>query len=170
MNDHDWDAIISANKERAKQRESRDLDAIDTFLKENAKQCGCGYEAFKFVHRVAFDFGLLNVPEFAKKAGVTTLAVRRYFGGDDIDESEESDKPDTEDETEAATPDATQILSQQIDLLERDSNNILERADRDCNNGVAYSVDQLHAINHQLSILTRMLAIHARNTLKGRED
>ena len=77
MNNHEWDAIIAANKERAKQRESRDLDAIDTFLKENAKQCGCGYEAFKFVHRVVFSFGMLNVPEFAKKAGVTKVVFDR---------------------------------------------------------------------------------------------
>ena len=165
MNDHDWDAIISANKERAKQRESRDLDAIDTFLKENAKQCGCGYEAFKFVHRVAFDFGLLNVPEFAKKAGVTTLTVRRYFGGDDIDESEESDKPDTEDETEAEPADGAQIINSHVNLLEKDADNILESADRDYNNkvwGDTNMLSQLNALNHQLNILTHIIAVHVK--------
>ena len=120
--------------------------------------------------RMVFMLGRLDVSKFAKDAGVTENEVRQYFGGEPASEPEETDEPDDSDETEATTQDATQILSQQIDLLERDANNILERADRDCNNGVAYSVDQLNALNHQLNILTRMLAIHARNNLKEGED
>ena len=120
--------------------------------------------------RMVFMLWRLDVSKFAEECGVSEAAVRRYFGDKDTTEPEEADEPDDSDETEAATQDATQVLSQQIDLLERDSNSILERADRDCNNGVAYSVDQLHSLNHQLNILTRMLAIHARNTMKERED
>ena len=143
-------------------------EIIDEFIRQKF-----GEESFvvmKTLLRVAFIVGRLDVSEFAKDADVSEDAVRRYFGDKDTTEPEEADEPDDSDETEAATQDATQILSQQIDLLERDSNSILERADRDCNNGVAYSVDQLHSLNHQLNILTRMLAIHARNTLKERED
>ena len=147
-------------------------EIIDEFIREEF-----GEESFdtcKTLFRLAFVVGQLDVAEFAKDAGVTENEVRRYFGGEPATEPEETDEPDDSDETEAATQDATQILSQQIDLLERDSNNILERADRDYNNRGAYSdtllLDQLNALNRQLNILTRMLAIHARNTLKERED
>lgn len=139
-------------------------EIIDEFIREQV-----GPVAFwkaKLGYYAAFVFGLLDVAKFAKDAGVTENEVRQYFGGEPASEPEEADEPDNGDETEAATQDATQILSQQIDLLERDSNNILERAERDFNKGVAYSVDQLYAFNRQLNILTRMLAIHARNTLK----
>ena len=173
MNNHEWDAIIAANKERAKQRESSDVDAIDAFIKENAKQCGCGYEAFKFVHRVAFSFGMLNVPEFAKDAGVTEAAVRRYFGDDDASESEESAEPDTVDDPEAEHADATEIINNHVSLLEKDADNILDSADRDYNNarsGEPGMLRQLNAINHQLNILTHIIAAHARKSLKERED
>lgn len=147
-----------------------ELGAIDDFLHECAQAAGRGYEACKLMHSLAYDFGWLIVSKFAEECGVSESAVRRYFGDKDTTEPEEADEPDNDDETEATTPDATQLLSEQIDLLERDSNNILERADRDFNKGVAYSVDQLYAFNRQLNILTRMLAIHARNALKERED
>lgn len=142
-------------------------EIIDEFIREQVGQVA--FWKAKLGYYAAFVFGLLDVAKFAKDAGVSEDAVRRYFGGETASEPEEADEPDDSDETEAATPDATQILSQQIDLLERDSNSILERAERDFNNGVAYSVDQLYAFNRQLNILTRMLAIHARNTLKERE-
>ena len=142
-------------------------EIIDEFIREQV-----GPVVFckaKLGFYAAFVFGLLDVAKFAKDAGVTENEVRLYFGGEPANEPEEAAEPDNDDETEAATQDATQILSQQIDLLERDSNSILERADRDFNKGVAYSVDQLYAFNRQLNILTRMLAIHARNTLKEGE-
>ena len=143
-------------------------EIIDEFIRQQV-----GEESFvvvKTLLRVAFIAGRLDVAKFAKDVDISEDAVRLYFGGEHASEPEEADEPDNDDETEAATQDAAQILSQQIDLLERDSNSIFERADRDYNKGVAYSVDQLYAVNRQLNILTRMLAIHARNTLKERED
>lgn len=145
-------------------------EIIDEFIREQV-----GPVAFwkaKLGFYAAFVFGLLDVAKFAKDAGVTENEVRQYFGGEPASEPEEADEPDDSDETEAATQDATQILSQQIDLLETDSNNILDSADR----GYARSapidsllLDQVNSLNHQLNILTRMFAIHARNTLKEGE-
>lgn len=143
-------------------------EIIDGFIREKFGEESFG--TWKTLFKVAFIVGRLDVAKFAKDAGVSEDAVRRCFGDDSADEPEGADEPDDSDETEAATQDAAQIISQQIDLLEADSNNILERADRDFNKGVAYSVDQLYAFNRQLNILTRMFAIHARNTLKERED
>lgn len=150
-------------------------EIIDAFIREQAERYGfSSFEACKMIHRIILDFGLLDVREFAKEAGVSEDAVRRYFGDDDVDESEESDDSDNGDETEATTRDATQISRQGINLLEVDSNNILEKADRDYNNRGAYGttllLDQLNALNHQLNILTRMFAIYVRNTLKEGED
>lgn len=147
--------------------ERSSIEIIDEFIREQVGQAA--FWKAKLGYYAAFVFGLLDVAKFAKDAGVTENEVRQYFGGEPASEPEEADEPDNGDETEAATQDATQILSQQIDLLERDSNSILERAERDFNKGVAYSVDQLYAFNRQLNILTRMLAIHARNTLKEGE-
>lgn len=149
-------------------------EIIDVFISAKAKRYGFSFEVSKLAYRCMFDCGMLDVHEFAKDAGVSEDAVRRYFGGEPASEPEEADETDNDDETEATAQDAAQLLSQQIDLLERDSNSILERADRDYNNAAAYSddrlLDQLYALNRQLSILTRMFAIHARNTLKERED
>ena len=141
-------------------------EIIDEFIREQV-----GPVAFwkaKLGFYAAFVFGMLDVAKFAKDAGVTENEVRQYFGG----EPEEASEPDNDDETEATTQDAAQILSQQIDMLEADSNNIPDSADR----GYARSapidsllLDQMNSVNHQLNILTRMLAIHARNTLKEGE-
>lgn len=147
-------------------------EIIDEFIRQKF-----GEESFvimKTLLRVAFIAGRLDVSEFAKDADVSEDAVRRYFGGEPASEPEESDELDNDDETEAATQDATQILSQQINLLEVDSNNILESADRDYKDYSGYDTSrllgQLYAFNRQLNILTRMFAIHARNVLKERED
>ncbi|KAB8290644.1 hypothetical protein [Bifidobacterium apri] len=151
-----------------------ELDAIDAFLHERAQVTNRNYEACKLMHSLAYDFGWLIVPKFAEECGVSEDAVRQYFGGEPASEPEGADDHDDGDETEAAAQDAAQILSQQIDLLERDSNNILDSADHDFH--TAWSNDeygmvcQLNALNRQLNILTRMLAIHTRNTLKERED
>lgn len=124
--------------------------------------------------RMAFMLGRLDMAKFAKDAGVTENEVRLYFGGEPASEPEETAEPDNGDETEATTQDATQILSQQINLLETDSNNILETANRDFSNtwghGDTSLLGQVNALNRQLNILTRMLAIHTRNTLKEGED
>lgn len=143
-------------------------EIIDEFIRQQFGQES--WDMGKMLLRAAFLVGRLDVAKFAKDAGVTENEVRQYFGGEPASEPEEAAEPDDGDETEAATQDATQAIRQQIDLLEDESNNILETADRDFNKGVAYSVDQLYAFNRQLNILTRMLAIHARNTLKERED
>ena len=94
---------------------------------------------------------MLNVSEFAKDAGVTEAAVRRYFGDDDASEPEEADEPDTVDE--------------HVSQLEEDADNILDSADRGYNKERAYTpesniglLDQLNAINHQLNILTHIIA------------
>lgn len=147
-------------------------EIIDEFIREQV-----GPVAFwkaKLGFYAAFVFGLLDVAKFAKDAGVTENEVRQYFGGEPASEPEEADEPDNGDETEAATQDATQILSQQIDLLETDSNNILETANRDFRNtwgghSDTLLINQVNALNNQLNILTRMFAIHARNTLKEGE-
>lgn len=151
--------------------ERNSSEIIDEFIRE---QAGPGaWRMGKELLRMVFMLGRLDVAKFAKDAGVTENEVRQYFGGEPASEPEEADNPDNGDETEAAPQDATQILSQQINLLERDSNNILDSADRDYNNRWVYSdgslLDQLNALNHQLNILTRMFAIHARNTLKEGE-
>lgn len=151
--------------------ERNSSEIIDEFICE---QTGPGaWRMGKELLRMVFMLGRLDVAKFAKDAGVTENEVRQYFGGEPASEPEEADNPDNGDETEAAPQDATQILSQQINLLERDSNNILDSADRDYNNRWVYSdgslLDQLNALNHQLNILTRMFAIHARNTLKEGE-
>lgn len=146
-------------------------EIIDEFIREQVGQTAF-YKA-KLGLYAAFVFKRLDVAKFAKDAGVTENEVRRYFGGEPANEPEEADDPDDSDETEAATLDATQILSQQINLLETDSNNILDSADRDYNSHAGYDTShllgQVNALNRQLNILTRMLAIHARNTLKEGE-
>lgn len=147
-------------------------EIIDEFIRQRVGEES--FDIMKTILRVAFIAGRLDVSKFAKDVGVSEDAVCRYFGDKYTTEPEEADDPDNGDETEATTRDAAQILSQQIDLLERDSNNILDSADRDYNDHAGYDtsrlLDQLNAVNHQLNILTRMLAIHARNTLKERED
>ena len=152
--------------------ERNSSEIIDEFILEQTGPRA--WRMGKELLRMVFVFGRLDVAKFAKDAGVTENEVRQYFGGEPASEPEEADDHDDGDETEAATPDATQILSQQINLLERDSNNILDTADRDYNDhggdDADRLLDQLNALNHQLNILTRMFAIHARNTLKGSED
>ena len=150
-----------------------ELDAIDDFLHERAQATNRSYEACKLMHSLAYDFGWLIVSKFAEECGVSESAVRRYFGDKDTTEPEEADEPDNDDETEATAQDATQVLRQQIDLLETDSNSILETANRDFKTAWSNeygTVCQLNALNRQLNILTRMFAIHTRNTLKERED
>ena len=146
-------------------------EIIDEFIREQTGPRA--WRMGKELLRMVFMLGRLDVAKFAKDAGVTENEVRQYFGGEPASEPEEADDPDNGDESEAATQDATQILSQQINLLETDANNILDTADRDYNNRGVYSdgslLDQLNALNHQLNILTRMFAIHARNTLKEGE-
>ena len=147
-------------------------EIIDEFIREQV-----GPVAFwkaKLGFYAAFVFGMLDVAKFAKDAGVTENEVRQYFGGEPTSEPEEADEPDDSDETEATTQDATQTISQQISLLETDSNDILETANRDFRNswgGYSHTllINQVNALNNQLNILTRMLAIHARNTLKEGE-
>ena len=146
-------------------------EIIDEFIREQTGPRA--WRMGKELLRMVFMLGRLDVAKFAKDAGVTENEVRQYFGGEPASEPEEADDPDNGDESEAAPPDATQILSQQIDLLERDSNNILDSADRNYNDHAGYDtsllLDQVNSLNHQLNILTRMLAIHARNTLKEGE-
>lgn len=147
-------------------------EIIDEFIRQEFGEES--FDVMKTLLRVAFIAGRLDMAKFAKDAGVSESAVRRHFGGGAASEPEGADEHDNDDETEAATRDATQILSQQIDLLERDSNRILETANRDFKTlGGGYSdtllINQVNALNNQLNILTRMFAIHARNTLKEGE-
>lgn len=120
------------------------MDIIDTYIRKCAEHDGCPYEKTKLVYDVAYEFGILDIRAFAKHAGVTEDAVRRYFGDDDTDESEEPDEPDTVDE--------------HVSQLEKDADNILDSAGPSPDG----LLNQLDALNHQLNILTHIIAIHVK--------
>lgn len=119
-------------------------EIIDVFISAKAKQYGFSFEVSKLAYRCMFDCGMLDVHEFAKDAGVSEDAVRRYFGDDDTDEPEEADDPDTVDE--------------HVSQLEKDADNILDSAGPSPDG----LLNQLDALNHQLNILTHIIAIHVK--------
>lgn len=131
-------------------------EIIDEFIREQA-----GQEAFwktKLGLYVAFVFERLNVSKFAKDAGVTENEVRQYFGGEAASEPEETDEPDTVDETEDESADATEIFLNHVSLLEKDADNILDSAGPSPDG----LLNQLDALNHQLNILIHIIAIHVK--------
>ena len=154
--------------------EHNSSEIIDSFIREQVERFGFScFEACKVAHRIAFDFGLLDVSEFAKDAGVTENEVRQYFGGDDADESEEAADPEENDKPEAeeAHEASDYYFNNHVRKLEKDADNILDSADRDYNNASldtnAYratvgQLSQLNALNHQLNILTHIIAIHVK--------
>ena len=125
-------------------------EIIDEFIRDHAGQGA--WRTAKVLLRMAFMVGRLDVVEFAKDAGVSEDAVRRYFGDDDTDEPEGDDESDTVDE--------------HVSQLEKDADNILDNsADIHYNEAIGFTsmsdrglLDQLNAINHQLNILIHIIA------------